>query len=316
MPAFGRPLPPGRRSVVVLHDVVDDTREILLESEDLVLESPCFAPDGRHLVVNAAGRLHVLPLTDRLRPAGPLREVDSGDLRTINNDHLVSPDGRAHLVTADGRVHRLPWEGGRPRCVTPDPGDEAIRYYLHGQSADGTTLGVTVLTGRLGTGDVIRTNVGLLSEGRVRLLTDTDACDGVEPGPGAPGEEHDAWVWFNSELRARVPGHSQVYRVRPDGSGLQQITWDERVSWFPHPSPDGRLLAHLAYEPGTRQHPADVPAQIRLIDLADPGLGTPRVRVRVLAEVFGGQGATNVNGWAPDSRHLAYVDYRLGRRQS
>ena len=30
-------------------------------------------------------------------------------------------------------------------------------------------------------------------------------------------------------------------------------------------------------------------------------------------DIFGGQGATNVNGWAPDSRHLAYVDHPVGK---
>ncbi|WP_409484560.1 biopolymer transporter Tol [Arsenicicoccus dermatophilus] len=296
--------------------MITDEREILLQSSELVLESPNFAPDGRHLVLNGGGRLRVLPLDPGLRPGGPLVEVATDPIRAADNDHLVTPDGSAHLLTADGRVYHVPWAGGTPRCVTPDPGTERIRYYLHGQSADGRTLALTVLTGRLHTDDVIRTDVGLRRDGEVRLLTDTEACDGPELGPGAPGEPHDAWVWFTSELAAERPGHSQVFRIRPDGGGLQQITYDDRVSWFPHPSPDGRWLAHLAYEPGTRQHPADVPAQIRLIDLTDPALGTHDVRVRVLADVFGGQGATNINGWAPDLRRLAYVDYPLGRDQA
>ncbi|AKT50457.1 hypothetical protein [Arsenicicoccus sp. oral taxon 190] len=315
-PAFGRPLLPGQRSVVRLHDVVTGTRQILLESTELVLEAPTFTPDGRHLVLNAAGRLRVLELTPDLRAAGPLREVDTDPIAQVNNDHLVSPDGASHLLTADGRVYRVPWHGGRPRCVTPDPGAEPVRYYLHGQSGDGRTLALTVLTGRLGSGDVIRTNVALLTEGEVTVLTDTEACDGPELGPGGPGEPHDAWLWFNSELRAQVPGHSQIYRMRPDGTQLQQITFDERVSWFPHPSPDGRWLLSLAYEPGVEQHPPNLPAQLRLIDLSDPRLGRPQLPVRVLADVFGGQGATNVNGWAPDSRHVAYVDYPMGKGPS
>ncbi len=315
VPPFGRPLLPGQRSVVWLHDVVDDTRRVLLESDELVLEAPSFAPDGRHLVVNAAGRLHVLPLTRSLRPDGPLAEVDTGSIRNANNDHLVSPDGRHHLLTADGHVYRVPWQGGEPQRLTPDPGSEPLRYYLHGQSRDGRVLGLTVLSGRLGSGDVIRTNVGLLDldSGELTLLTDTTACDGTELGPGGPGEGHDDRVWFNSELRATRPGHSQVYRVRPDGTDLEQLTHDERVSWFPHPSPDGRWLAYLAYEPGVEQHPPNLPAQMRLLDLADPRVGTPALPVHVLADIFGGQGATNVNGWAPDSRHLAYVEHPVGK---
>ena len=40
---------------------------------------------------------------------------------------------------------------------------------------------------------------------------------------------------------------------------------------------------------------------------------TTALPVHVLADIFGGQGATNVNGWAPDSRHLAYVDHPVGK---
>ena len=61
------------------------------------------------------------------------------------------------------------------------------------------------------------------------------------------------------------------------------------------------------------QHPPNLPAQMRLLDLADPRVGTPALPVHVLADIFGGQGATNVNGWAPDSRHLAYVDHPVGK---
>ena len=33
-------------------------------------------------------------------------------------------------------------------------------------------------------------------------------------------------------------GHAQIARLRPDGTQLQQLTFDERVNWFPHISPD------------------------------------------------------------------------------
>nr|WP_297636483.1 hypothetical protein [Caldilinea sp.] len=32
---------------------------------------------------------------------------------------------------------------------------------------------------------------------------------------------------------------------------------------------------------------------------------------RTIAKLFGGQGTINVNSWAPDSRTLAFVSYRL-----
>jgi hypothetical protein len=33
---------------------------------------------------------------------------------------------------------------------------------------------------------------------------------------------------------------------------------------------------------------------------------------RDLATVFGGQGTMNVPSWAPDSNHLAFVEYPMG----
>jgi TolB protein len=90
--------------------------------------------------------------------------------------------------------------------------------------------------------------------------------------------------------------------MRPDGSELGCLTDDERVNWFPHPSPDGRHLLFISFPPGTEGHPADREVILRLMD-ADGGVP------RDLLAFFGGQGSLNVNSWAPDSRHFAYVDY-------
>ncbi len=88
-----------------------------------------------------------------------------------------------------------------------------------------------------------------------------------------------------------------------DGSNVQQLTDDERVNWFPHPSPDGSRIAFVSFPPGTLGHPADLPVLLRLIE-AD---GT----VRDLISLFGGQGTINVASWAPDGHRLAYVDYPI-----
>src|SRR5699024_12732704 len=93
--------------------------------------------------------------------------------------------------------------------------------------------------------------------------------------------------------------------MRPDGSGIEQLTHDERVNWFPHPSPDGTRLAYVSFPAGTQGHPADLDVLLRLC--APDGLD-----VRDLVSVHGGQGTMNVNSWTPDSRRLAYVDYPVG----
>lgn len=90
--------------------------------------------------------------------------------------------------------------------------------------------------------------------------------------------------------------------MRPDGTGIEQLTYDERVNWFPHVSPDSSRLAYVSFPPGTEGHPADKDVIVRLC--AADGTG-----IRDLARVFGGQGTMNVHSWSPDGRSIAYVDY-------
>ena len=60
---------------------------------------------------------------------------------------------------------------------------------------------------------------------------------------------------------------------------------------------------------GNKGHPANRKVRLKLA----PALaGKPAVsRMRVVKELFGGQGTINVNSWAPDSRSFAYVRYEL-----
>ena len=133
--------------------------------------------------------------------------------------------------------------------------------------------------------------------GEATRLTDDD-----HPDDGAEYSPDGAWICFNSERGSSTPGHAQLFRMRPDGSDLEQLTDDERVNWFPHLSPDGRRVAYVSFPPGTLGHPAD--RDVILRRCAPDGTG-----IRDLVRLHGGQGTMNVNSWAPDSRRLAYVDY-------
>ena len=64
-------------------------------------------------------------------------------------------------------------------------------------------------------------------------------------------------------------------------------------------------MLYLAYEAGTEGHPPDRDVQLRLMDLRTGG-------IRVLADIFGGQGTINVPCWAPDGRRFAYMRYARG----
>lgn len=127
---------------------------------------------------------------------------------------------------------------------------------------------------------------------------------GLEP-LSADGPEYSPdgqWIWFNWEMNGRGAGHAQLFRMRPDGSQKEQMTFDDEVNWFPHFSPDGKEIIFLTYPSGTISHPADVNLRIRKI----PAGGGEPVDV---VSFFGGQGSLNVNSWSPDSQRFAYVEY-------
>ena len=96
----------------------------------------------------------------------------------------------------------------------------------------------------------------------------------------------------------------QIWRMRADGSGQEQVTSDDYNNWFPHPSPDGRGMVFLSYEKDVKGHPENKDVMLRMMTLADK-------KIDVLAKLFGGQGTINVPSWSPDSRRLAFVSYQL-----
>lgn len=273
-------------SVLEIYHLDTQRREILAEF-DSVIEAPNWSRDGRFLLYNGGGRIYRFDLETRTCTA-----IDTGFATACNNDHVLSPDGRtlaiSHMTREDSlsRIYTLPVTGGVPRLITP-----LGPSYLHGWS--GQTLAYCAQ--RNGEFQIYT----LAAEGGVETrLTDAPGLnDGPEFDPTGQS------IWFNS-MRT---GLMQVWRMRADGSEQTQMTFDEdRNSWFPHVSPDGRLVVMLSYRKGDLEPGEHLPGkqvELRLMDAS----GGP---VRTLMELFGGQGTINVNSWSPDSRRFAFVSYR------
>jgi len=113
---------------------------------------------------------------------------------------------------------------------------------------------------------------------------DSPRADGPEFSPDG------AFIHFNSEHGAASPAMPSSSDAVPDGSDWTRLTSDERVNWFPHPSPDGRHILYVSFPPGTQGHPADREVVLRRI-------GPGRRRPRDIRTLFGGQGTLNVNSW-------------------
>jgi Tol biopolymer transport system component len=250
---------------------------------DRHIEAPNWSVDGATLIVNGGGRLYRVPLS-----APALQEIDTGSAVKVNNDHGISPDGRS-LVISDAtemgtsHIYTLPISGGAPKRVT-----EKTPSYWHGWSPDGRTLAY------VGKRDTTYQVYTCPTAGGVetQLTTDFDHCDGPDYTPDG------RWIWFNGEKA----GDIDLWRMHPDGSGLERMTGDTSVNWFPHPSPDGKSVLYLAYQSGTRGHPAMQSVELRLLPA---GGGEPKT----LLAVTGGQGTINVPCWAPDGRRFAFVHY-------
>ena len=285
-----RPLRPGQRAELLVLDTEDNTQRTVLIT-DQVIEAPNWTPDGQWLIFNAGGELWRM----RADGSGKPEQIDTGSIRRLNNDHVLSPDGQTVFMSnGDGHLYAAPITGGEPRKVSNDHAG-FFRYFLHGISPDGETLSYVAIEG-----DEPR---------RINIFTipaaggpDTRLSDIDKPNDGPEYSPDGAWIYFNSERAAKSPGHAQIFRMRPDGTGVEQLTSDDRVNWFPHPSPDGAWVVYLSYPQVTLGHPAD--RDVILRRMRPDGTATSDI-----ATFFGGQGTINVNSWAPDSRRFAFVAY-------
>ena len=292
-PRRGRTLAAAQRAELTVIDL-EGRQEVILVADE-VIEAPNWSPDGQWLIFNSGGALFRIPAV-----GGAPEQIETGTRADLNNDHVLSPDGKIIYVSADdGHLYSLPFGGGTPQRLSnthPTP----HHYYLHGISPDGQTLAYVAVEQP---GAERQANIFTIpaAGGPDKRLTDLPMPnDGPEYSPDG------RWIYLNSELAATEPGHAQIFRMNAaDGSGVEQLTFDERVNWFPHLSPDGTQLVYLSFPPGTLGHPADKHVELRLMA---PNGGDPHT----LATFFGGQGTINVNSWAPDSRRLAFVAYPLG----
>lgn len=296
-----RPAPDTRRLLprqsceLVVVDTTTGRRDVVYDTQELI-EAPNWTQDGQWLVYNADGRLF------RISPDGtdgPHR-INTAPVENLNNDHVLSPDGRTIFVSAnDGHLYAVSLAGGVPRKVSHDqPADRRYRYYLHGVSPDGLALAYVAYEQRDGA-TVTRIATIPAAGGVETYLTNGDCpVDGPEYSPDG------RWIYFNGELGAKQPGHAQIFRMRPDGSGVEQLTHDLRINWFPHVSPDGTRMAYLSFPEGTLGHPADRDVILRLA-------GPDGTGMRDLDAFNGGQGTINVPSWSPDSIRLAYVRYPI-----
>ena len=269
-------------------------RRVVLKTREHI-EAPNWSPDGKWLVFNSNGTLWRIPADGGAPPA----QIPTGGMKKINNDHILSPDGRTIYFSAGGQLYAVPFDGGEPRRISNDqPPARRFVYYLHGVSPDNKTIAYVGVESAAGKGRT-RNNLYTIP---VAGGPDTRLSDRPMPDDGPEYSPDGKWIYFNSELNADIPGHAQCYRMAPDGTGIQQLTHDDRVNWFPHISPDGKWVVFISFPPGTVAHPSNKDVILRRMKPDGSGQAD-------ILEFNGGQGTINVNSWSPDSKHFAFVMY-------
>lgn len=276
----------GSRLEIV--NVNDGKRKIVYESKER-FEAPNWMPDGKKLLFNKEGHLYKIPVE-----GGELEKLNTGTANRNNNDHGISFNGKLLAIShhRDGlpgggsTVYVLPIDGGEPTLVT-----EGTPSYWHGWAPNNKE--VVYVAQRSGSKiyQIYKNSIDGRKE--VQLTSHTVGhVDGPEYSPDGK------YIYYNGSQS----GTMQLWRMRPDGTDKEQITFDEYNNWFPHISPDGKKIAYLSFADTT--NPDDHPFYQRVVLKLMQIDGGPS---KVIAYLYGGQGTINVPSWSPDSSFVAFV---------
>ncbi len=282
---------------VWVYDITSNRNSMLLETTELLLEAPNWNRPGDALILNGNGVLWHLDLASR-----DMQQIDIQGVPPLNNDHVLDPDGEHIFLSAydDWQIYRAPLKGGKAKRITGKEGPPGLFHFLHGVSPDGQQLSFVGVAAE----DNGKGGLNFLSADIYTIAANgTDYRKITSGGPPSDGPEYSVdgtWLYFNTELFSK---NAQIARMRPDGCELQRLVTSNTVDWFPHPAPDGKTFAYLAFPPETKGHPADLWVELMLVENHDWS------KPRSVVKLFGGQGTINVNSWSPDSTRFAYVAY-------
>jgi Tol biopolymer transport system component len=263
-------------------DVASGARKVLHTAPNS-LQAPNWTPDNKFLIYNSEGLLYKYELA-----TGTITKVNTGELKELNNDHVLSFDGKmmglSNRSGDNSTIYIQPATGSdHPEQIT-----QISPSYLHSWSPDKKLL---IFTGKRNDAfNIWAVNIDTRNETPLTEVATLD--DGPEYTPDG------RYIYFNS-VRT---GTMKIWRMKADGSGEEQITFDEYNDWFPHISPDGKWIVYISFpkDIDPNDHPFYKKVYLKLMPVSG-GIA------KTIAYVYGGQGSINVPSWSPDSKRIAFV---------
>jgi len=276
--------------------VFEGTRKVIYESDGR-FEAPNWMPDGKKLLFNMDGSMHTIPIE-----GGEIQKLNTGEANRLNNDHGISFDGKLLAISSGHRqdlegkasaIYVLPLTGGEPKLITPK-----TPSYWHGWNPNNKEVVYVAKRDEKKPYNIYKATIADGKETQVTFF-ESAHVDGPEYSPDGK------YIYYNGSQS----GTMQLWRMKPDGSDKEQLTFDQYNNWFPHISPDGKWIAYISFPEEVL--PADHPSYKRVTLKLMPVNGG---QVRVIAYLYGGQGTINVPSWSPDSKYIAFVS-NSGKKQ-
>ncbi len=270
-------------------NVFDGKRKVIHESEGR-FEAPNWMPDGKKLLFNMDGFIFTIPVE-----GGALEKVNTGAANNNNNDHGISFNGKLMAISSGHRkdldgggsaIYVLPLTGGEPELVT-----NKTPSYWHGWNPNNREVVYVAKRDENKPYNIYEADIKTKLETQVTFFN-SGHVDGPEYSPDGK------YIYYNGSQS----GTMQIWRMKPDGSAQEQLTFGNENNWFPHISPDGKWMVYLAFDDSVApdDHPSYKRVTLNLMSLSGGG-------PKVVAYMYGGQGTINVPSWSPDSKHIAFV---------
>ena len=174
-------------------------------------------------------------------------------------EKLAVSHHRQGLPGGGSTVYVLPLTGGEPKLIT-----EKTPSYFHGWTGDNKWMFYVAQR------DTPIYNIYKSPAQEAKEVQLTFFKHGHVDGPeGSPDSKY---IYYNGSQS----GTMQFWRMKPDGSGKEQLTFDEYNDWFPHISPDGKWIVFISFptEIDPDAHPSYKRVMLRLMPASGgaPGL--------------------------------------------